>query len=118
MLGDFEAIGVQVVAVTSNSKELAEQSVTEWGLSKLPVGYGLPIAEAEKWGLFVSAAIKDNEPPQFSEPGLFVIRPDQTLYASVVQTMPFSRPTGEQLHGSLKYIAEKGYPARGEVAPS
>ena len=115
---EFAQHGIDVVAVTSNPKELAEQSVAEWELSKLPVGYGLPIAKAEEWGLFVSAAIKDTEPDRFSEPGTFVIRPDQTLYASIVQTMPFSRVTGAQLLSSLQFIVENDYPARGEVPPS
>lgn len=114
LLEDFGQHGIEIAAVSSNPRELAEQAAAEWGLEKLPLGYGLPVAEAERWGLFVSNAIKDAEPRQFFEPGLFVIRPDGTLYASIVQTMPFSRPTGAQLLSSLSFIVEKDYPARGE----
>ena len=71
--------------------------------------------EALEWGLFVSNAIKETEPAQFTEPGMFVIAPDHTLYASMIQTMPFSRPHGAQLLKSLDYIVTNGYPSRGEA---
>jgi hypothetical protein len=31
------------------------------------------------------------EPERFSEPALYLIRPDSTVYSSSVQTMPFAR---------------------------
>ena len=111
----FEERGIEIVAVSSNSRELAERSVEEWGLEGLTVGYGLGLEAADEWGLFVSAAAKENEPAYFNEPALFVVRPDGELYASMVQTMPFSRPPAEALLGSLEWIVEKGYPARGEA---
>ena len=37
---------------------------------------------------------------------------NQTLYASMIQTMPFSRPSAAQLLKSLDYIVSNGYPAR------
>jgi peroxiredoxin len=115
LLPEFEQRGIQVVAVSSNTRELAVKTVEEWELTNLTVGYGLPIDEALRWGLFVSNAIKDTEPAQFAEPGLFVIAPDRALYASMIQTMPFSRPSARQLLNSLDYIVTNGYPARGEA---
>lgn len=112
---EFEQRGIDVLAVSSNTRELAEKAVEEWGLNNLPVGYGLSIKEALQWGLFVSKAVKETEPAQFTEPGLFVIAPDRTLYASMIQTMPFSRPSARQLLNSLDYIVTNGYPARGEA---
>lgn len=116
-LPQFEERGMQVIAVTSNSRELAEASVRDWELNELTVGYGLTLEDAARWGLFVSQAVKDSEPPYFTEPGIFVVRPDGTLYASIVQTMPFARPSAGQLLKSLEFIIEKDYPARGEAAP-
>ena len=112
---DYAKLGVELVAVSANDGELANRTTAEWGLSKLPVGHGLTLDDARTWGLFGSAAIKPTEPEHFVEPGLFVIRPDGTLYASVTQTMPFSRPTGAQLLSSLTWIIENDYPARGEA---
>ena len=115
LLPKFEEIGIKLVAISSNSRELADATVREWELEKLPVAYGLPLDTAREWGLFVSNAVKDTEPTQFSEPGIFVIAPDRTLYASMIQTMPFSRPKGAQILSSLEFIVEKGYPPRGDA---
>lgn len=115
LAGEFEKIGVNVFAVSANSKELAEKAVDEWEIKNIPVGYELPLDQAREWNLYASKGVKDTEPSLFLEPGLFVIRPDQSVYAAVIQTMPFSRPTGEQLLSSLTYITENDYPSRGEA---
>ena len=48
-------------------------------------------------------------------PGLFLVRPDQTLYASNIVTMPFTRPHFKDVLGALDVIIERDYPARGEA---
>ena len=98
-----------------NDRELAERTSTEWHNKKVPLGYGLSIETARAWGLYVSNGVNDKEPTQFVEPGLFVIRPDGTLYASSLQTMPFARPHTETLLKSLDWILQNDYPARGEA---
>ena len=114
-LTEFQAIGVTAVAMSTDTQERAEQSKAEWGIEHLPIAYGLGIEQARSWGLYISAGIKDGEPSLFAEPGLFVIRPDQTLYASSIQTMPFARPSLSDILTGLKFVAEKNYPARGEA---
>jgi len=114
MLDDFEQRGIQVVAISSNARELAERTVAEWELDGLTVGYGLSLEDAERWGLFISSALRETEPSHFTEPALFVVRPDGTLYASIVQTMPFSRPPMRSLLKTLEWVIENDYPARGE----
>ena len=116
MMDEFEAVGVRIVVVSSNDRETAERTVEEWHLDRLPVGYGLPAADARGWGLYFSAAMKETEPERFTEPGLFLVRRDGTLYFSVVQTMPFGRPPAAQLLSTISWIAENDYPARGELA--
>ena len=115
LVGQFNELGVQVIAASSDSKEKAEKTVQEWDLDKLRVAYGLPIEKAREWGLFISHAIKEEEPETFSEPGLFLIKPDKILYAAAIQTMPFTRPNLQELLQTLQYIKQKEYPARGEA---
>ena len=55
------------------------------------------------------------EPPLFSEPGLFLVRPDGTLYFGSVQTMPFARPSFAEIQGALDFVLANDYPARGEI---
>lgn len=56
------------------------------------------------------------EPALFAEPGVFIVRPDGSLYYGAVQTMPFARPHFDELLAALDFALEKNYPARGEYA--
>ena len=114
-LADFEALGIKAVAISTNTQELAEQTKQDWKIADVTLGYGLSTEKAREWGLYISKGISDSEPAEFSEPGLFLVMPDGTLYASSIQTMPFTRPDFEDLLGGLKFVKEKNYPARGEA---
>jgi peroxiredoxin len=119
-LGEFTKRGVNVVAVTTDAIERASEMHTRIESDALTIAYDLPLVEASKdWGLYLSTSrgktsIGIEETPIFPEPGLFYIKPDQTLYFSSVQTMPFARPAICDLIGALDFIKEKNYPARGE----
>ena len=115
MLGKFVEIGVNVIAISSDSKERAVKTYEEWEIADIPLGYEMPIEAAREWGLYISEGVKDKEPDMFIEPGLFLIKTDQTLYSASIQTMPFARPEFKALLKGLKYIIENKYPARGEA---
>ncbi len=114
-LSDFEALGVSVVAVTSDPAERAEKAKVEWGLDSLRVAHDLSVELGRKWGLYVSRGISDKEPAEFVEPGLFLVRPDNTLYAASIQTMPFARPHFAEVIGAIQFVTKNAYPARGEA---
>jgi peroxiredoxin len=114
-LNDFAQKGVDVVAISTDTKGRAEQSKSEWGLERLPIAYGLTIEKAREWGLFISASIKENEPGLFAEPGLFLVQPEGTLYATSIQTMPFARPSFSDVLAAVDFVMQKNYPARGEA---
>ncbi|MGH8272632.1 MAG: peroxiredoxin-like family protein [Gammaproteobacteria bacterium] len=113
---DFRAKGVEPIAISSDTQDRAEQTAKEWGIEALPLGYGLSLDAAREWGLFISSGAMPGEPERFSEPGLFLVRPDGTLYAASVQTMPFARPSFKELASALDFVIEKDYPARGAAA--
>jgi peroxiredoxin len=120
-LPDFAKRGVNVVALSSDIAERAQRAKQEWKLPNLRLGFGLDLAVARAWGLYISTSrgmtsAGVEEPPLFSEPGLFLVRPDQTLYFASVQTMPFARPHFVDILTALDFVIAKNYPARGEVA--
>ena len=87
--------------------------------ARLRFGYSLPLTVARKWGLYISSSrgktsINIEEPPLFSEPGVFLVRPDGTLYYGAVQTMSFARPLFSELLQAIDFAIAKDYPARGE----
>lgn len=119
-LGEFDKRGVAVVAVSSDTRERAEETKRSWGLTKLRLAYGLDLASARRWGLFISAgrgmtSTGVEEPARFSEPALYLIKPDGTLYFGSVQTMPFARPHFSDILMAIDYVLKHNYPARGEV---
>lgn len=117
---EFRKRGVEVIAISGDTKERAQAAKDEWKLRNTPIGYSLSMANAREWGLFVSTSRGKTstgvvEPDQFSEPGLFLVKPDQTLYASSVATMPFARPHFDEILKAIEFVVEKDYPARGEA---
>jgi len=114
-LDAFAERGVDVVAVSTDDAGRARKARADWGLDRLTLGYGLSIDDARRWGLYVSRAIRDGEPAEFAEPGLFLIRPDGTVYAGSIQTMPFARPQFGDVLSALDFVVKNDYPARGEA---
>lgn len=116
-LGDFARRAITVVAISMDSKERAQQAAQEWGMDDLMIGYGLDEDLARDFGLYISSRRPGSEEPKiFSEPALLLVKPDQTLYFASIQSMPFTRPSLDQLLQGIDYAIESGYPARGALA--
>ncbi len=119
-LGAFEARGVEVIALSTDDRERAARARRDWELGELEVGYGLTIEQARAWGLYISnsrglTSVGIEEPKQFNEPGLFLIRPDGSLYLAAVQSVPFARPHFDELLNAIDFIKSKDYPPRGDA---
>jgi peroxiredoxin len=117
---DFERRGVTVIAVSSDSEERAQEAKRKWRLGELTLGYGLPLDSARRWGLYISrghgpTSTGLDEPALFSEPALYIVRPDGTLYFGAAQTMPFARPHFDDILTALDFVIAKNYPVRGEL---
>jgi peroxiredoxin len=120
LAGDFAETGVGILALSSDGEERAKQAVEDWGLKNTNIGYGLSVEQAQAWGLHRSAgrgktSIGIEEPAEFSEPGLFLVRTDNTLYWAQISTMPFARPHFREVLGALSFALANDYPARGEL---
>lgn len=110
---EFRAIGVDVIAISGDSKERAQRSQKEWSLERLSLGYANSIIAMQRWGLYISRGAYENEPLLFNEPATFLIRPDGILYAAVIASTPFSRPHADDLLSGISYVVEHNYPVRG-----
>jgi peroxiredoxin len=119
LLPEFDKRGVKVVALSGDSRERAQAMADKVNAPGLRLGYGVPLAMARDWGLYISTSrgttsIGIEEPPLFAEPGVFIVRPDGTLYYGAVQTMPFARPHFDELLAAIDFAVANNYPARGE----
>jgi len=120
LVDDFSEVGVSALALSSDSEERAQRAREDWGLDKVNVGYGLSVDQSRDWGLHRSAgrgktSAGIEEPAEFAEPGLYLIRPDNSLYWGQVSTMPFARPHFREILGALGFVLANDYPARGEL---
>ena len=116
---EFASRGVRVTAISSDDATRGAQMAEKVKASTFQVAYGLSLKSARQWGLYISTSrgvtsIGIEEPERFSEPGVFLVRPDGTLYYGAVQTMPFARPQFQDLLGAIDFAITKDYPARGE----
>jgi len=120
MIGDFEEAGVTALALSSDEQARAQQANDDWELKNLNLGFDLSVDQARAWGLHRSTgkgktSIGIEEPTEFSEPGLFLVRPDETLYWAQISTMPFARAHFKEILGALGFVVANDYPARGEL---
>lgn len=115
----FAERGVKTIAVSSDGEGRAREMADKIKADNLRIAYDLSLSKAREWGLYISTSrgktsIGIEEPALFSEPGLFMVTPEQTLYYGSVQTMPFVRPHFSELVGALDFAINNKYPARGE----
>ena len=119
LLPEFTRRGVKLIALSTDTAERAQAMADKLNTPELRIGHGLTLAEARAWGLYLSSSrgstsIGIEEPALFAEPGIFIVRPDTTLYYGAVQTMPFARPHFDELLAAIDFAVAKNYPARGE----
>ena len=119
LVPEFERRGTKLIAISSDSPDRAQEMARKVGADDLRFGHSLPLTVARQWGLYISSSrgkssINIEEPSLFSEPGVFLVRPDGTLYYGAVQTMPFARPVFSELLQAIDFAITKDYSARGE----
>ncbi|MGJ8625546.1 MAG: redoxin domain-containing protein [Sulfitobacter sp.] len=118
MVGQFNDLGVDVLAVSGDPKTKAQAMVDEKNLS-LQMGYGLTIDQMTALGLYVSdpRSAQETDRP-FAEPGLFVINSEGNIQILDVSNAPFARPDLATLLNGIKFVRENNYPIRGTHTPA
>ena len=111
----FAERGCAAIAISMDGLDRAEKTKAEWGIGDLTLGYGLSEDSARQWGLFMSTSVKDTETELFNEPGLFLVRPDGTLYSSILHTSPFQRHHFNDVLEGIDMVRARDYPPRGEA---
>ncbi len=116
---EFASRGVQITAISTDTEERGKKMAEKINGGGVKIAYGLKLQDARHWGLYISeslgkTSIGIEEPKLFSEPAVYLIKPDETLYYLAVQSMPFARPSAKDLLAAIDYAIAKDYPARGE----
>lgn len=109
------ANGVEIVAVSADSKEQLEMHLADLKIS-FPIYYGLSIEQMQALGLYLSNPRTEKETDHvFAEPGLFVINEKGEVQVLDISNGPLARPEIDVLAGGLEFIKapENDYPIRG-----
>ena len=112
-LEEFTNLGIKTIAISGDTQERARQSQQDWNLQNIRLGYGLSLEDMRRWGLYISKGAYENEPAQFNEPAIFLVKPDGILAIAIISTIPFARPHLDDLISGLDYILANNYPIRG-----
>jgi len=111
----IEANGVEIVAVSADSKEQLQEHLSALEVS-FPLYYGLTIEQMQSLGLYISNPRSEKETDhQFAEPGLFVINDKGQVQVIDISNGPLARPEIGTLAAGLEFIKspENNYPIRG-----
>ncbi|MGZ0655399.1 redoxin domain-containing protein [Coraliomargarita sp. W4R72] len=117
LIGDATELGIAVFVASGDNEQRARKSRNEWKIDNIDLGYGMSVEQMKAWGLYLSNGIKESEPTVFGEPGLFLIKPDHTIYYATYNSMPMGRPDVREVIDFVKFALENDYPARGEKVP-
>lgn len=109
----FKQLGIEAIAISGDSHDKAQQIQALASLSSLTLGYDLTLDDMHRWSLYMSKGHFEKEPTFFSEPALFLIKPDGRLYLANIGTHPFSRIDFDFLAKGLEYVIAADYPFRG-----
>jgi peroxiredoxin len=110
---ELRAIGIECVALSVDDAEAAALTARDWDIVHLALGSGLDVEAARGWGLYASRMTMHGAERFCVEPGLFLLRPDHSLYALWIQSLPSARPQVSWLVETLTYLANAGFPLRG-----
>ncbi|AHD08859.1 redoxin domain-containing protein [Phaeobacter gallaeciensis] len=115
----FSKIGVDVIAVSTDSQTRATDQISEVGAT-YPAGYGLTLEQAGMLGLYISGVRNgmDVEAP-FAEPGLFVVNEQGNLQLVDISNVPFARPDLQAVLSGLTWLRSQSvkFPVNGTHEP-
>ena len=115
VLPSFYDNGVDVIAVSGDSKEQLEGHLNDLDIS-FPIAYGLTVEQMNTLGLYVSDPRSEKETDHpFAEPAVFVVNGDGKIQIVDISNAPFARPDLESLANGLVFVRkpENNYPIRG-----
>ena len=114
-LDEAKGLDLDVIALSTDPADRAEEAAHEWAVGGLMVGHSLSLDTARQLGCYASTSIREGETERFAEPGVFFVRPDLTLYGAVIGTFPFARPAIDDLFEVASIVRERDYPPRGTL---
>jgi len=116
MQSKWRDAGFGILAVSADPQEKAQADVDEFGWT-FPLACDLQEKDMHNLGLYISDPLTPDETDRrFAEPGIFVLRPDNTVQIAAISNGPSARPDLEELLDGMIFTIDNDKPARGTVA--
>ena len=103
---EFAARDVNIVAISADTEPRARAMAEDYGLSKLAIGYEIPLEKAREMGVFISKREKDIEMPLFCEPASFLINKEGRIQAAWIASNAFARTAPEDMLFYVDFVAQ------------
>ena len=116
-VSEFDAVGVDMVAVSADSLERAQEQISKVNPS-FPVGYDLNFEQMRQLGLYISEPRMPEESDRsFAEPGLFIINDEGKVQVIDISNTPFTRPDFKTILMGINFVRnpDNNYPIRGTL---
>ncbi len=122
LVPEFAKRGISTIALTCDDAVNVTKARAAWGIKNLRMAGELNPDDARQAGLYISEGRGVNpsngekEPRLFAEPGMLAVKPDGTLYAAWVQSVPYARPHFAEVMTALDtFLARDLPPVRGSA---
>lgn len=113
MQSQWRDAGFDILVVSGDPIDKAKSDVEEFGWT-FDIACDLSEPDMRKLGLYISDPLSPDETDRrFAEPGVFCIRPDNTVQIAAISNGPSARPDLEELLDGMAFTIEHGKPARG-----
>ena len=112
---DFAGLGIDLTGVSVDPEDTANAWAESNGIDKVSVGYGLLQKQIEACSLFASHFTREGRELYFSEPALWLVRPDGELYINIQSSVSCGRPDLDSLLVGLTLLGGQNFPTRGNA---
>ena len=109
-LEQFTNLGIEVIAISSDTQKRALRAKHDWQLQNILIGYGLSLVDMRRWGLYISKGIYKDEPAIFNEPAIFLVNSSGLLIMTINGSTAFARMRFEDLIDDVNYVLKNNYP--------
>ncbi len=107
--------GVDVIAISADSRAKAQLDVDEFGWT-FPVACELTESDMTRLGLYIKEPLSPDEADaRFAEPAVFCLRPDGVVQIAALSNGPSARPDLAELLDGMIFNIQNDRPFRGTV---
>ncbi|EGR3032790.1 AhpC/TSA family protein [Vibrio parahaemolyticus] len=117
LASEFDAVGVDIVAVSADSLERAQEQIIKVSPS-YDVAYDLSFEQMRELGIYISEPRSPEESDRgFAEPGLFIVNEKGQVQVIDISNTPFTRPDFNTILMGIKFVRnpQNNYPIRGTL---